>query len=108
MTDEGKIAEYRAGHAERMKAAQARVDENLRKHAEGVAREEKRAALVARIEKHGGKVHDGNCCEEAHIDLPPEFGAMGIVDVDLAKVIGDDAELAVLERIANLLEEVRP
>ena len=110
MTDEDEIAKYRAGHAERMAAAQAKVDENLRKHAEEKAREEKRTALIARIEKFGGRVHDGNCCEDEYVELPPAIHPGGSINIDLAELAhgeGGDPGLLVLEVIGNLLEAYR-
>ncbi len=107
MTDEDKIAEYRAGHADRMKTAEDRVAENLRKYAEAEVRRGKRDALVARIEKFGGVVHDGNCCEVEYVELP-EINAYGVsVNIEPCGMIygdGSDPELLVLETIANLLE----
>lgn len=111
MKDEDEIAKYRAGHAERMVAAQARADENLRKHEAAQAREAKRAALVARIEKFGGTVHDGNCCEAEYVELPPLDRSPGYsMNIDLAELShgdGSDPGLLVLEVIANLLEAYR-
>lgn len=110
MKDEDEIAKYRAGHAERMAAAQARVDENLRKHDAAEAREAKRAALVARIEKFGGTVHDGNCCEAEYVELPPAIHAGGSMNIDLSELDhgdGSDPGLLVLEVIALLLEAYR-
>jgi len=110
MSDADEIAKHRAGHAERMKAAGERVEENLRRHHIAEAREAKRRALIERIEKRGGRVHDSNCCEDERVDLPEVRSDGGSINIDLSEMDhgdGSDPELLVLETIANLLEAYR-
>lgn len=109
MSDD-EIAKYRAGHAERMKVAQARVDKNLREHEAFVVRDANRTALVARIEKLGGEVHEKNCCWPGRVDLPPAIHPGGSINIDLSEMghgDGSDPELLVLETIALVLEAYR-
>ncbi len=100
-----KIEEYKAGHEERMAAAQARVDENLRQEAIRQERENRRNSLVSRILAVGGVVHDGNCCENERVDLPATRHDGGSVNINLDELGHEgDPELLVLEVIALVLE----
>lgn len=95
------VARHRAGHAGRLQAAQAQVDENMRLHEQREARYRARQELVYKLADLGCVVHDENCCESAHV-----VAGCGSANVDFDGFeFKDDAEMVALETIRRLLSE---